>query len=105
MVVGSFREDVGGVGILASGVHDNLQFTSKSIVQWDQSCSVLASLSLSKCECMARFEVFGSLPTEAIKLEHRDGQGDFVLFEIGEGGVVKQHARVEHKNFGLHHLF
>ena len=105
VVVGAFREDVGGVGILAPGVHDNLQFTSKPIVQWNP---VLQRVGITQfvqnANACSRFEVFGFVAHfEAIKLfEHRDGQGDFVLFEIGEGGVVKQqHTRVEHKNFGL----
>ena len=106
VVVGAFREDVGGVRILAPGVHDNLQFTSKSIVQRNP---VLKGVGITQfvqnANACARLEVFGFVAHfEAVELfEHRDGQGDFVLFEIGEGGVVKQqHTRVEHKNLGLH---
>ena len=105
VVVRAFCEDVAGVGILAPRIHDNFQFATQSIFQWNPVLEgVGVTQFVQNANARTGFEVFGFVAHfEAIELfEHRDGQGDFILFEVGEGRVVKQqHTRVQDKDFGL----
>ena len=105
VVVRAFCEDVSGVGILASRIHHNLQFTSEPIVKWNPVLKCVGVTQfVQDADACARFKVFRFVPDfESVKFfENGDGEGHFVLLEVGQGCMVKQqHARVQHKNFGL----
>ena len=105
VVVGAFREDVGGGGVLAAIVHHNFQLASHAIVQGNP---ILQGVGVAQFvedpDASARFKMLRFVadlePVEFFK--NRDGQGHLVVLEVVECGVVKQqHACVQHEDFGL----